>query len=135
MRRNPRSCGFIFTMQREQITVDRFYTDHANSLGLSLLAGEDGLGRLIREPTVNRPGLVLSGFTNYFAYKRLQVIGNAEANFLKSLSPEERVKRCETFFSYKIPCVVFSRNLHPDKVFLAAAEKARVPILRCPFVT
>ena len=36
------------------------------------------LKRIIREPTVNRPGLALSGFTQYFAYKRVQVFGNAE---------------------------------------------------------
>ncbi len=90
---------------------------------------------MIREPTVNRPGLVLSGFTRYFAFKRVQVIGNAEAYFLKSLPEEERVRRYQTFFAYKLPCVVFSRNLHPDKQFLAVAEKAAVPIFRCSLVT
>jgi HPr kinase/phosphorylase len=122
-------------MQRDLVTVERFYTDHASTLELSLLAAAGGLKRTIREPTVNRPGLVLTGFTRYFAYKRLQVIGNAEAYYLKSLSAEERFKRYETFFSYKIPCVVFSRNLHPDKLFLKAAEQANVPIFRCPLVT
>jgi HPr kinase/phosphorylase len=122
-------------MQRDIVTVERFYTGHAGNLELSLLAGAGGLKRTIREPTVNRPGLVLTGFTRYFAFKRLQVIGNAEAFYLKSLPPEERLNRYENFFSYKIPCVVFSRNLHPDKIFLKAAEKAEVPIFRCPLVT
>jgi HPr kinase/phosphorylase len=122
-------------MQREVVTVERFYIDHASGLGLNLVAGASGLKRLIREPTVNRPGLVLSGFTRYYAFKRIQVIGNAEAYFLKSLPPEERARRYETFFSYKIPCVVFSRNLHPDKWFLKAAEQAEVPIFRTSQVT
>src|SRR5438477_5734083 len=122
-------------MQRDLVTVERFYTEHASSLQLHLVAGASGLKRLIREPTVNRPGLVLSGFTRYFAFKRVQVIGNAEAFFLKSLSAEERARRYETFFSYRLPCVVFSRNLHPDKLFLKAAEQAKVPIFRCPLVT
>src|SRR6266581_4352671 len=122
-------------MPHDTVTVERFYTAHASALELNLIAGASGLKRVIREPTVNRPGLVLSGFTHYFAFKRLQVIGNAEAYFLKSLSAEERIKRYETFFSYKIPCVVFSRALHPDKLFLKAAERAEVPIFRCPLVT
>ncbi len=122
-------------MQRDLVTVERFYTDHASSLELNLVAGASGLKRIIREPTVNRPGLVLSGFTRYFANKRLQVIGNAEAFFLKSLSPEERAQRYETFFSYRLPCVVFSRNMHPDRLFLKAAERAGTPIFRCPMVT
>jgi HPr kinase/phosphorylase len=117
------------------VTVERFYTDHASALQLTLVAGASGLKRLIREPTVNRPGLVVAGFTRYFAYKRVQVIGNAEAFFLKSLSSEERVKRYQTFFSHRIPCVVFSRHLNPDKYFLRAAEEADVPIFRCPLVT
>src|SRR5437588_8567236 len=122
-------------MQRDLVTVERFYTGHAGNLELSLLAAAGGLKRIIREPTVNRPGLVLTGFTRYFAYKRLQVIGNAEAYFLKSLPPAEQVKRYGMFFSYKLPCVVFSRNLHTDKLFLKAAEQAEVPLFRTGLVT
>ena len=102
---------------------------------MNLLAGAGGLKRVIREPTVNRPGLVLTGFTRYFAYKRVQAIGNAEAYYMKSLPTEGRGERYKTFFSWKIPCVVFSRNLAPDKLFLRAAEEAEVPIFRCPLVT
>jgi HPr kinase/phosphorylase len=122
-------------MLRELVTVERFYTEQSSSLGLHLVAGAGGLKRAIREPTVNRPGLVLSGFTRYFAFKRVQIIGNAEAVFLKSLPMEERRRRCDTFFSYRVPCVVFSRNLVPDKTFLQAAEAAGVPIFRTPLVT
>ena len=122
-------------MQRDVVTVERFYTEQSAALELKLVAGASGLKRIIREPTVNRPGLVLTGFTRYFANKRVQTIGNAEAYYLKSLSPEEREKRYATFFSYKIPCVVFSRNLHPDRQFLKAAEAADVPIFQTPLIT
>src|SRR5512138_3560739 len=132
--RTPSTLSFV-RMQRDIITVERFYTEHAGSLELNLVAGAAGLKRQIREPTVNRPGLVLSGFTRYFAYKRVQVIGNAEAFFLKSLERQERIKRYRTLFSFKVPCVVFSRHLHADKQFLMAAEEAEVPIFRCPLVT
>jgi HPr kinase/phosphorylase len=122
-------------MQRDLVTVERFYTGHASALELNLLAGAGGLKRIIREPTVNRPGLVLTGFTRYFAYKRVQAIGNAEAYYIKSLPADARAERYKSFFSWKIPCVVFSRNLVPDRLFLRAAEEAEVPIFRCPLVT
>src|SRR5258705_4448796 len=102
-------------MQRDLVTVERFYTSQAGPLQLNLLAGAGGLKRPIREPTVNRPGLVLTGFNRYFAYKRIQVIGNAEAYYLKSLPAEERLKRYRMLCSYRIPCVTYSRNLAPDK--------------------
>src|SRR5216684_3955719 len=122
-------------MQRDLVTVERFYTEHASALELHLVSGASGLKRPIREPTVNRPGLVLSGFTRYFAFKRVQTIGNAEAYFLKSLPEEERTKRYATLFTFKVPCIVYSRNLHPDKLLLKAAEQAQVPIFRSPLVT
>lgn len=122
-------------MKHDTITVERFFTEQAEALGLKLVGGATGLQRVIREPTVNRPGLALAGFTRYFAYKRVQVIGNAEAYFLKSLANEDCGHRYANLFSYKIPCVVFSRSLHPDQRFLKAAEQANVPIFRCPLVT
>jgi len=122
-------------MQRDLVTVERFYTEQAGGLGLRLVAGANGLKRQIREPTVNRPGLALAGFTKYFASKRVQVIGAAESTFLKSLTKEERVQRYKELFEFKVPCVVFSRNIHPDKDFLRAAEAADVPIFICPLIT
>ena len=122
-------------MQREPVTVERFYTEHASALGLKLLAGAAGLKRPIREPTVNRPGLALAGFTKYFAGKRIQVIGSAESTFLKSLSKVERPKRYADLFSYRVPCVVFSRNIKPDRQFLSAAEAADIPIFGCHLIT
>jgi HPr kinase/phosphorylase len=122
-------------MQRDTITVERFYTEQFRSLSLKLVAGATGLKRIIREPTVNRPGLALAGFTRYFANKRLQVIGNAECWFLKTISAEDRIARYANLFTYKIPGIIFSRNLHPDKLFLRAAETAQVPIFSTPLIT
>ena len=122
-------------MQRDVITVERFYTGQTAALDLKLVAGASGLKRIIREPTVNRPGLVLTGFTRYFANKRMQVIGNAEAFYLKSLSHEERKQRYATLFSYKIPCLVFSRGMNPDRLLLKAAEEADVPVFQSPQIT
>jgi len=122
-------------MQRDTITVQRFYTQEADNLSLRLVAGATGLNRVIREPTVNRPGLALAGFTRYFANKRLQVIGNAETWFLRTLAPAERAKRFAQLFSYRIPAVIFSRNLPPERGFLRAAEKAQVPMFVTPMIT
>ena len=122
-------------MQRDPVTVERLYVQHGDALGLKLVAGAKGLKRLIRENTVNRPGLALAGFTKYFASKRVQVMGAAEYTFLKSLTREQRRDRYADLFSHKIPCVVFSRNLRPDREFLKAAEHANVPLFQCPLIT
>lgn len=122
-------------MQHDAVTVERFYTSHTDDLHLKLVAGAQGLKRLIREPTVNRPGLALAGFTRYFANKRVQVMGNAECHFLKSLPSEQRETRYRELFGNKIPCVVFCRGLAPDKVFLRIAEERDIPVFKCPLIT
>jgi HPr kinase/phosphorylase len=122
-------------MQHETVTVDSFLQRHAEGLELTLAAGKKGLARPILEPTVNRPGLVLAGFTRYFAFRRMQVIGHAEAHFLKSLAPAQREERYAAMLGFKIPCIVYSRNLPPDKTLIAAADAAGIPVLRCPLVT
>ena len=122
-------------MEHPSVTVEQFSKEHGASLEMKLLAGERGLDRIIREPTVNRPGLALSGFTRYFAYKRIQVMGHAEVFYLREQRREERQARFAYLFAYRIPCVVFSRSLRPDKEFLDAAEEAGVPIFSTPLVT
>ncbi len=122
-------------MQHELVTVEQFYRDHAEGLQMKLIAGESNLKRVIREPTVNRPGLALSGFTRYFAYKRMQVMGNAEVYYLRSLSKKEREARYAYLFAYKVPCVVFSRGFKPDAELLVAADQARMPVFQTPLVT
>src|SRR5271170_3296081 len=111
-------------MPQSSITVEQFFSEHGAALQMRQLSGDGNLKRAIREPTVNRPGLALSGFTQYFAYKRIQVFGHAEFFYLRSLSAKQREARYAYLFAYKIPCVVFSRGLKPDKEFLAAAGKA-----------
>jgi len=122
-------------MERPLLTVEQFFKEHATTLQMKLLTDVCDLKRAIREPTVNRPGLALSGFTRYFAYKRMQVMGHAETYYLREVRHEEREARYAYLFAYKIPCIVFSRNLRPDRHFLAAAEQTGVPVFQTPLVT
>ena len=102
---------------------------------MKLVAGGSGLKRNILEPTVNRPSLALAGFTKYIAYKRIQVIGNAEAYYLKSLTVKERLNRYKKLCSYKIPCIVYTRNLTIDKQLKAIANDSGVPVFQTPMIT
>ncbi len=122
-------------MKIDIVTVEKFYRAHKEELKLELVAGKEGLDRVILEPSVNRPGLVLAGFTRYFAYKRVQALGNADVYFLRSLSPEKRRRCYAKLLKFKIPCLVFSRNLDPDKELVRAANEAAIPIFRSPLLT
>src|SRR2546426_3175630 len=92
------------------VTVESFYNSHAEQLLMKLDGPRIGFHRRIREPTINRPGLALSGFYTYFAEKRVQVLGAAEHSYLKSLAPKARVRRFRGLLGRQISCLVVSRG-------------------------
>src|SRR2546422_9139220 len=101
------------------VTVESFFNTHGEKLALRLEGPRVGFHRKIREPTINRPGLALSGFFVYFAEKRVQVLGAAENTYLKSLTPKARIKRFRMLCERKIPCLVMSRGFHLAPELLA----------------
>ena len=89
----------------------------------------------IKVNDINRPGLQLAGFYNYFAPERIQVIGKAEWSFLDDMQPEVRKKRIKKYFSFEVNCVIISRNLEPHEEFLKEAKKKNIWLLRSEIVT
>lgn len=117
------------------LQVGEFYARHAEVLQMKLVGPALGFDRKIREPTINRPGLALSGFFIYFAGKRIQVLGNAEISYLKSLDFAEQDERCRKLCEQHIPCVVVSRSLPVPKALSDAAAHYQIAIFRTPMVT
>src|SRR6266542_83473 len=94
------------------VTVESFYNLHAEKLQMKLEGQRVGFHRKIREPTINRPGLALSGFYTYFAEKRVQVLGPAEHSYLKSLRTNVRVRRFRALCELKCRYLVMPRGFH-----------------------
>ncbi len=108
------------------VTVESFYNSHAEKLQMKLEGPRVGFHRKIREPTINRPGLALSGFYTYFAEKRVQVLGAAEHSYLKSLPSKLRVKRFRKLCERKIPCLVMSRGFRLAPELLGVTAEAKI---------
>ena len=118
------------------ITVAHFYETYRAKLKMDLVIGEEGLHRLIREGSINRPALALTGFFKYFANKRIQVIGAAEMTYLKNLDQKQQIDILDTMVRrHAIPCLVLTRNFQPTHPMLAVAEERRLPIFRTPMIT
>lgn len=79
-------------------------------------------------PDMNRPALQLTGFFEHFASDRVQIIGYVEYTFLGTMDDESKEKVYDMLLSYKIPCIIFCRNLQPEKMLLEKAVKANVPV-------
>ncbi|MBO5037127.1 MAG: HPr(Ser) kinase/phosphatase, partial [Clostridia bacterium] len=90
---------------------------------------------LIESADVNRPGLPISGFFEYYDPKRIQIIGKAEYTYLKNLSIEERNEKMTSLFEHKVPALIFTRDIPVHPEILTLAEKYKVPVLRTSLMT
>jgi HPr kinase/phosphorylase len=110
--------------------MEEFIEKTRENLKLQLVAGENGLDRAVAISDVNRPGLALAGYLDFFAFDRVQVMGLTELSYMKQLEPDELVERLSRVFKYEIPCFIFTRGLVPPDIFLEKAEEASIPVLR-----
>lgn len=84
---------------------------------------------------VNRPGLQMAGFFDYFDADRIQVFGRSEFGYLENLSEDERDKCMDDFFSYHPVAVVVARNETVFPQMMSAAKKYECPILETDLPT
>ncbi|MGH7540656.1 MAG: HPr(Ser) kinase/phosphatase [Gemmatimonadota bacterium] len=105
------------------------------ALSLELLAGSAGLERPIRSPEVSSPGLALSGYTARFVADRVQVLGETEISYLRSLEPARRALIVDRVFGSGIPCVIVTKALDPPSEITAAAEAHGVALIRTALKT
>lgn len=84
---------------------------------------------------VNRPGLQLSGYMEYFGTDRIQIIGKVETTYLASLSPDNRLKRLDEYFRTGFPCLVIARRIEPFEEMFTVSKKYGIPILRTDDIT
>src|ERR1039457_236159 len=117
------------------ITVAHFFETYREKLKMELVTGEAGLHRLIREGSINRPALALTGFFKYFANKRIQVLGAAEMTFLKTRPPGEQTIMFRDMVKRSVPCMVLTRHYQPTQPMLAVSRELRWPLFRTPMIT
>lgn len=117
------------------VTVAEFFERHGSALGMCLIGSDRGFDRKISEPTINRPGLALSGFFSYFAYKRVQVLGNSERSYLHSAKREARIEHFRELCARDVPCLVISRSKTIPEDLMAIAEEARISVFQTSMIT
>ncbi len=115
------------TTRKSDIAVARLL-DHFSG-EFTYLGGFQGTGRRFYISDVNRPGLALSGYLDYFASDRVQILGNTEIHYMERLSTSELEARLENMFSFEIPAFILSRGLRPKPLFLDMCNRRGIPVL------
>ena len=103
-------------------------------LPLELLAGAEGLGRIITSPHIQKTGLALAGFHDYLKPGRVLVFGESEIRFLERL-PSADIAGALQLSQYDIPCVLITGGFAPPPELVAECARVWVPLLRTSVTT
>ncbi len=98
------------------------------SLALRLVAGHGGLSRTIEWPRVQKPGLAIAGFLPYVRPHRVQILGESELSYLKTLSPAVERDRLDAFTALRVPCVIVTKGLEPPASLTRLCQRRRIPL-------
>ena len=72
----------------------------------------------------------LAGFFDHFDSERVQIIGYVEHAYMQTVSLEKRNEIMSKLMDYKVPCIVFCRNIEVSDELIKIATEKEVPILR-----
>ena len=117
------------------LTVGRLLERMRTPLQLDQIEGTNGLERIIENPDVSSPGLAVAGYVERFPAWRVQVLGETEIMYLRSLDPDVRRRHLTTFFSFPIPCVFITKAQTPTPDLVELAGKAGIALIRSQLKT
>ena len=122
-------------MIKSHLTVKKLYQEAQKSLKLELLTSNKGFTREIRESELHRPGLALAGFIELFTYHRVQILGNTEIRYLKSLPEVEKKEALERVLQFEIPCIFITESNEVPPHLVKVANQHNICIFRSSYAT
>ncbi len=119
----------------EHITINTFFKENKERLKLSLKSSENGFNRKITVSDAHRPGLALAGFVDLFTYDRVQVLGNTEMRYLKSLTEINQNESIDRLIEFEIPLILVTNDNKIPKHLLQVATRRSISVFSTPLTT
>jgi HPr kinase/phosphorylase len=112
------------------LTVQELEQNREYHLELTLMAGRKGLKNRITHSQVQKMGLALTGFVQFINPERLQVVGNTEMTYFKTLTSEMQEKVIHQICNLPLSCLVITRALEIPELLLREADEKGIPLFR-----
>lgn len=112
------------------LLVQELEQNRQHHLELTLMTGRNGLKKKITHSQVQKMGLALTGFVQFINPERLQIIGNTEMAYFKTLTPEMQEKVIQQICSLPLSCLVITRGLEIPEFLLREADGKGIPVFR-----
>ncbi|MFP4548399.1 MAG: HPr(Ser) kinase/phosphatase [Fidelibacterota bacterium] len=117
------------------LTVEKIFKDNKDKLKLHLINAEGKMDKEVVSSRLNRPGLELTGFWEYFKKERIPVFGMKEKKYLATVSIDKKKNIFTKLFSSGIACALFAHGTKPDKYILDMADLFKIPVLYSEILT
>jgi HPr kinase/phosphorylase len=111
------------------VEVSELLSPELHDLQLRVISGDSHLDNWISHPRVQKPGLAFAGYYAYIKPGRVQIIGESETEYLRTLDDEERYLRFEHITSLPVPVFVITKGIAALDGFLRACQTREVPVL------
>jgi HPr kinase/phosphorylase len=128
-------AGDIAHLPMNSIRVSQLIEDREYDLRVTLVAGERGLQRRITSSRIQKPGLALTGFTEHLHAHRVQVFGNTEISYLRTLPEARQREVLDSLFQTELACVVVTKDLAPPQPLVEACERVGLALMRTPLLS
>ncbi|MGV3619584.1 MAG: HPr(Ser) kinase/phosphatase [Archangium sp.] len=117
------------------IPVSRLLEDQQYDLKLELLEGRDGLDHPISSSRIQKPGLALTGFTEHLHPERIQVFGNTEISYLRTLTEDQQRDVLSKLFDSTLACVVVTKGLELPVPLVEGCRAHHLALMRTPLIS
>ncbi len=119
----------------KELSVQQLFEETQVALQLEVVS--DSMESVIPVTTsdMNRPGLLLAGFTQNFLNERIQLLGETEMLYLNTLDEDRRLEAIRTLFFQSLPCIIVTKGQDVHPLMVELGNEKRVPILRTPLST
>lgn len=105
-------------------------SDMVKDNGLKVYDGEEFLeDKKVTTSDISRPGIELTGYFDYYPSERIQLFGQTESAYSRSMTANNRYKVLLELCREDTPALLISRNIQPSKELLQAAKEHKVPVI------
>ncbi|PLY04149.1 MAG: HPr(Ser) kinase/phosphatase [Desulfuromonas sp.] len=114
-----------------ELSIRELLAEKEAGLDLELLAGHEGLDRIVTVPRIQKPGLALAGYTTNLHPDRIQILGSTELSYLANLPPRLAQENLRSLCRLDICCFIITKGQEPPKMLIDEVESRQIPLLRC----
>ncbi|MFJ8066053.1 HPr(Ser) kinase/phosphatase [Psychrobacillus sp. NPDC096426] len=103
--------------------------DIKEKFNLSIVSGEEGIGRHVAISDISRPGIEMAGYFTHYPSNRIQLMGKTEISFFALLTGEEKSERMLKLCASDTPVIIVSHGMEVPEELITASNENSVPVL------